>query len=94
MGLDIALEAEDVPIYVPSLPVPNVQEMVREDPLQVPQRYLRTKEEVSEYEPRHTDAKIPVLDLSLLEEGNLQELTKLDLACKDWGFFQVGLPSP
>lgn len=92
MGSDIALEAEDVPIYVPSLPVPNVQEMVREDPLQVPRRYLRTKEEISEY--GHTDAKIPVLDLSLLEEGNLQELMKLDLACKDWGFFQVVSLSP
>ncbi|XP_031386658.1 protein SRG1-like isoform X2 [Punica granatum] len=86
---NVVVEAEDVPIYVSSLPVPNVQEMVRENPLRVPERYLRTKEEISESEPGYVNPMLPVLDLSLLVDGNAQELDKLDLACKDWGFFQV-----
>ncbi|PKI43459.1 hypothetical protein CRG98_036216 [Punica granatum] len=85
---NVVVEAEDVPIYVSSLPVPNVQEMVRENPLRVPERYLRTKEEISESEPGYVNPMLPVLDLSLLVDGNAQELDKLDLACKDWGFFQ------
>lgn len=87
------LEEEDhnAPSYATSLPVPNVQEMVMGDPLKVPERYLRNEEDMPESAniTSHLSTEIPILDFSLLSEGNQEELMKLDLACKDWGFFQV-----
>jgi hypothetical protein len=76
--------------FCPSLPVPNVQEMVKINPLQVPKRYVRNQEEMEKenYMPQ-LSSEIPVIDLILLSNGNLEELQKLDLACKEWGFFQV-----
>lgn len=82
---------DDVPSYAQSLPVPNVQEMVTKDPLQVPERYLRNIQDMlkSADDLSHLSSEIPTFDFSLLSEGNQEELMKLDLACKDWGFFQV-----
>ncbi|WOL08408.1 protein SRG1-like [Canna indica] len=73
-----------------SLPVPSVQDIVRTDPICVPERYIRNSVD------RPTCAKtcsllseIPVIDFSLLSEGHDGEQRKLDLACKEWGFFQI-----
>ncbi|KAK8561768.1 hypothetical protein V6N13_149081 [Hibiscus sabdariffa] len=83
-------ENEEAPTYAPWIPVPNVQELVREDPLQVPQRYVREPENRPEVtDMSHLSSLVPVIDLSLLLLGNKEELNKLDLACQDWGFFQV-----
>ncbi|XP_027351292.1 protein SRG1-like [Abrus precatorius] len=81
---------EEAPSLAPSIPVPNVQEMVKNNPLQVPQRYLRSQEEMEKvnYKP-HLSSKIPVIDLALLSYGNKEELLQLDIACKEWGFFQI-----
>ncbi|KAG6487309.1 protein SRG1-like [Zingiber officinale] len=71
-----------------SLPVPSVQEIVRKDPNCVPERYIRgqiKRDEISELPELH----IPVIDFSKLSGGDEAELNKLDLACKDWGFFQI-----
>ncbi|KAL6336673.1 hypothetical protein AAG906_035987 [Vitis piasezkii] len=85
-----AVEGEDALTYAGSLPVPNVQEMERSNPMQVPERYIRNQEDM----PKTTDAihlscEIPVIDLSLLSNGHKEELKKLELACEEWGFFQV-----
>lgn len=82
---------DDAPSFAPSLPVPNVQEMVTRDHLQVPERYLRNKEDMpkSAHNTSHLSSEIPIIDFCLLSQGNQEELMKLDLACKDWGFFQV-----
>ena len=85
-----AVEGKDALTYAGSLPVPNVQEMVRSNPMQVPERYIRNQEDM----PKTTDAihlscEIPVIDLSLLSNGHKEELKKLELACEEWGFFQV-----
>ncbi|KAE8099353.1 hypothetical protein FH972_017342 [Carpinus fangiana] len=83
-------EEEYIPTYAPSLPVPNVQEMVRRDPLQLPERYTRNHEEMqNSIDNYHLSFEIPLIDLSLLSKGDKAEPNKLDLACKDWGFFQV-----
>ncbi|XVF08126.1 hypothetical protein REPUB_Repub06bG0198900 [Reevesia pubescens] len=83
-------ENEEAPTYAPSIPVPNVQELVREDPLQVPQRYIRDLEDRPKgTDMSHLSSLIPVIDLSLLLMGNEEELNKLDMACQQWGFFQV-----
>ncbi|KAK2414367.1 protein SRG1 [Trifolium repens] len=81
---------EEKYIFCPSLPVPNVQEMVKINPLQVPKRYVRNQEEMEKenYMPQ-LSSEIPVIDLILLSNGNLEELQKLDIACKEWGFFQI-----
>ena len=87
-------ENEDAPTYGSSVPVPNVQELVRQDPLQVPERYIRNLEDSDR--PKNTDTShlslmIPVIDLSSLIIGDREELNKLNLACQEWGFFQVCL---
>ncbi|KAJ0027586.1 hypothetical protein Pint_35390 [Pistacia integerrima] len=89
---EIITENMDAPTYAPSLPVPNVQEMVRKEPLQVPGRYIRNQEERLQMDDMsHLSSPIPVIDLSLLSTGDVEELNKLDLACKEWGFFQTTL---
>ena len=75
-----------------SLPVPSVQEMVRDDPESVPERYIqehKDKPVVPDIQPASFD--IPIIDFSLLAKGEEDEIRKLDLACKEWGFFQVNL---
>ncbi|KAJ7950283.1 2-oxoglutarate (2OG) and Fe(II)-dependent oxygenase superfamily protein [Quillaja saponaria] len=70
--------------------VPYVQEIVRRDPLQVPQRYVRSQEEMENVKDMsHLSSEIPVIDLSKLSSGSMEELKKLDIACKDWGFLQL-----
>lgn len=97
---DVALvqEDKDVPRFAQkpfsfrsSIPVPNVQEMVRSDPLQVPKRYIRNEEDMPKEADicHHLSSEIPIIDFSLLSKGYEEELNKLDLACKQWGFFQV-----
>lgn len=73
-----------------SLPVPSVQEIVRRDSNSVPERYIR------EHIDRPNDANfgahspsLPVINFSQLAVGDDEERRQLDLACKDWGFFQV-----
>jgi len=87
---ELVTEMEEVPTFAPSIPVPNVQEMVRNNPLQVPERYVRSNEELQKVNHMpHLSSEVPVIDLSLLSYGNKDELLKLDVACKEWGFFQV-----
>ena len=87
---ETVVEEQDIPTYASSLPVPNVQEMVREDPLNVPERYIRDQEEMLKTTDKiHLSSEVPIIDLSMLSNANKDELKKLDLACTDWGFFQV-----
>lgn len=87
---DLVTEMEEAPTLAPSIPLENVQEMVRNDPFHVPIGYVTSQEELEKanYMP-HLSSEIPVIDLSLLSNRNTKELLKLDIACKDWGFFQV-----
>jgi len=84
------IEMEKAPTYAPSLPVPNVQEMVKMNPLEVPTKYVRNEEEIEKvnYMPQ-LSSEIPVIDFTLLSNGSMEELLKLEIACKDWGFFHV-----
>ncbi|XVE96908.1 hypothetical protein REPUB_Repub02eG0264300 [Reevesia pubescens] len=89
---ETCIENEEAPTYAPSIPVPNVQELVRKDPLQVPQRYVRDlADRPKDTDMSHLSSLIPVIDLSLLLMGNEEELNKLDLACQQWGFFQLSV---
>ena len=87
---ELVSEMDEAPSFASSLPVPNVQEMVRNNPLQVPERYARSQEELEKVNHMpHLSSEVPVIDLALLSNGNKEELLKLDVACKEWGFFQV-----
>ncbi|EXB65269.1 Protein SRG1 [Morus notabilis] len=75
-----------------SLPVPSVQEIVRNDPKFVPERYIQDHKNrpVLDSTTFGSDSSdIPVIDFSLLISGDEDELNKLDFACKEWGFFQI-----
>ncbi|KAK9126997.1 hypothetical protein Scep_015843 [Stephania cephalantha] len=93
MGFDgeNGIENEKAPNWATSIPVDNVQEMVRRNSYAVPEKYIRNLED------RHGNTclfsastnNIPVIDLSLLTDNCKEELKKLDLSCAEWGFFQV-----
>ncbi|KAF2551630.1 hypothetical protein F2Q68_00037422 [Brassica cretica] len=79
--------------YYNSIIVPSVQEMAKGKMIKkVPQRYVRSgldKAEITdECGPR---TKIPIIDLNRLCSSTYtaSEIDKLDLACKEWGFFQA-----
>ena len=78
-----------------SIIVPSVQEMVKEKMIKtVPQRYIRSdldKAEITDDSGPRTE--IPIIDLNLLcsSTSMTSEIDKLDLACKEWGFFQASL---
>ncbi|KAM5560169.1 protein SRG1-like [Rosa sericea] len=78
-------------LYAPCPSLPNVQEMVRTDPFQVPEKYIRNETDITKDADLcpHLSSEVPIIDLSLLSKGHKEELTKLDQACKEWGFFQV-----
>ncbi|KAM7464047.1 hypothetical protein LguiA_032168 [Lonicera macranthoides] len=66
--------------------------MVRKDPLNEPERYIRNhKEMLKSTDKIHLSSEVPVIDLSQLSNANEDELelNKPDLACKERGFFQV-----
>ncbi|XP_057422254.1 protein SRG1-like [Lotus japonicus] len=75
-----------------SLLVPSVQELADKKISTVPSRYIQPQQEdiliISEADGI---LEIPVVDMqSLLSaESGSSELTKLHLACKEWGFFQL-----
>ncbi|GLU14724.1 hypothetical protein SLE2022_312770 [Rubroshorea leprosula] len=78
--------------WVNSLPVPCVQELAKEPLTTIPPRYIRPERQ---QQPIVSDdglvREIPIIDMqSLLSEESMEaELTKLDFACREWGFFQL-----
>lgn len=83
-------------LYAPCPPLPNVQELVRTDPFQVPETYIRKEEDIAKDADLcpHLSSEVPIIDFSLLSKGHKEELKKLDQACKEWGFFQVFHQAP
>jgi len=77
-----------------SILVPSVQELAKKNLDTVPPRYVQPQHEekmvLISQEPNAT-LQIPVIDMQRLlsQEYGSSELDKLNLACKEWGFFQV-----
>lgn len=74
-----------------SIPVENVQALASKNLKDIPHRYIRSEFESDEVLADES-LQIPVIDMSKLAIGQFgydDELEKLHLACKDWGFFQV-----
>ncbi|CAI0396516.1 unnamed protein product [Linum tenue] len=70
-----------------SLPVPNVQQLASRSE-GVPVRYIRPELELERVSNGEYD-RIPLIDMSKLNDVRDDEAAKLHSACKDWGFFQV-----
>ncbi|KAI9075882.1 hypothetical protein K1719_042162 [Acacia pycnantha] len=72
-----------------SLIVPSVQELAKKEIIEIPDRYVRPDQQqwitVSESDDL---PEIPVIDMQRLITDS-DELSKLHLACKHWGFFQL-----
>ncbi|KAK7258603.1 hypothetical protein RIF29_24184 [Crotalaria pallida] len=63
--------------------------MVRIDPKRVPEIFIRNDIDKGDAtRMHHLSPQIPIIDFAMLREGSQEELLKLDMACKDWGFFQ------
>jgi len=71
--------------------VPCVQDVLKENPTTVPERYVRGDLEPPVIMDACSGLQVPVIDLGRLasEDCSKLELKKLHHACKDWGFFQV-----
>ncbi|KAI3804335.1 hypothetical protein L1987_25797 [Smallanthus sonchifolius] len=78
--------------YGGSIPVANVQALASKDLKDIPIRYIRPEIE-SEEILADESLQIPVIDISKLtvigQPGYDDELAKLHVACRDWGFFQL-----
>ncbi|KAI7748149.1 hypothetical protein M8C21_012912 [Ambrosia artemisiifolia] len=75
-----------------SLPVPNVQELVKKPLASVPPRYIRPDQDSPIISSLPSSRPpIPVIDMELLssQDSAHLEVEKLHLACRDWGFFQL-----
>ncbi|XP_058767260.1 oxoglutarate-dependent flavonoid 7-O-demethylase 1-like [Vicia villosa] len=81
---DVTQKNDEAPTF------PFIQESVKNDPFKVPQRYTRSEEVIQKslFMPQLT-SQLPVIDFALLLDRNKDELSKLDTACKEWGFFQI-----
>ncbi|KAM3000838.1 hypothetical protein FF2_037202 [Malus domestica] len=71
-----------------SLPVENVQALASSTLKEIPPRYIRPE---IQHEPASVEdsLQIPVVDTNKLNDDDVDELAKLHLACKEWGFFQL-----
>ncbi|XP_043700370.1 protein SRG1-like [Telopea speciosissima] len=78
-----------------SLPVPNVQELVKEPMNSIPTRFIRPDQEppIISSDAASLLPAVPVIDLQKLqlsgESMDAAQRAKLHSACQEWGFFQV-----
>ncbi|KAJ0728158.1 putative codeine 3-O-demethylase [Helianthus annuus] len=73
-----------------SLPVPNVQELVKKPLTRVPPRYIRPDQDSPIISSLPSSRpQVPVIDMERLSSQDLAEVEKLHVACRDWGFFQL-----
>nr|DAD46352.1 TPA_asm: hypothetical protein HUJ06_004582 [Nelumbo nucifera] len=72
-------------------PVQRVQELAESGIKSLPPRYIKPEEERKPTYETVSKAELPpVVDLSGIEEGDVQQLSVLSCACREWGVFQVG----
>ena len=73
------------------MPVPSVQELVKEIPSTVPPRYVHSDHEPPIISDNTSLPQVPVFDMQRLFSSEFIDLKleKLHHACKEFGFFQV-----
>ncbi|XP_021722463.1 protein SRG1-like [Chenopodium quinoa] len=68
--------------------VPSVQELAKDCPKEIPERYIRNDQDP----PLAADdenLQLPTINMEALISGDGVELEKLHSACQEWGFFQL-----
>ncbi|XP_027362714.1 protein SRG1-like [Abrus precatorius] len=85
------MDPQNAEMLPPSLLTPSVKELSKEPLTKVPHRFFRPEIDPSIFSNSQFSPQLPVIDLNqLLSEGlKGPELQKLDIACKEWGFFQL-----
>ncbi|XP_030500834.2 S-norcoclaurine synthase 1 [Cannabis sativa] len=79
--------------YGGSLPIKCVQDLASKNQTEIPPRYLRPETELDPVLVIES-LELPIIDMTKLIGDNQHqwhhdELAKLHLACKEWGFFQL-----
>ncbi|KAI4313622.1 hypothetical protein L6164_026585 [Bauhinia variegata] len=71
--------------------IPSLKELAKKKFSTVPDQYVCSDQDPPIQSNTTSLPQVPVIDLSKLlsEDANGPELEKLDLACKEWGFFQL-----
>ncbi|KAF5752212.1 hypothetical protein HS088_TW01G00119 [Tripterygium wilfordii] len=70
--------------------IDDVQELRKSKPATIPQRFVREMNERPTLQPSSSSTNdIPIIDFSKLKNGNKDEILHLEMACKEWGFFQA-----
>ncbi|KAF7814463.1 protein SRG1-like [Senna tora] len=77
-----------------SLLVPSVKDLAKQPLSRIPERYLRTDVELQLTNIKCCSSlskQVPIIDMSKLSsvDSHDSELQNLDIACKQWGFFQL-----
>ncbi|KAK7273953.1 hypothetical protein RIF29_15021 [Crotalaria pallida] len=85
------MEPETAAELESSLVLPSVKELAKEGLTNVPKRFVCSEIDPLVVPDSDSFPQIPVIDMNKLlsEELKGPEMEKLDLACKEWGFFQV-----
>lgn len=94
IGLDSIIQQvlfNKIAMQATSLPVPSVQELVKQTITKVPERYVQSNQDPILLSNTNSLPQVPVIDLYKLLSDDTTELEKLDHACREWGFFQVSL---
>ncbi|KAF4404309.1 hypothetical protein G4B88_014765 [Cannabis sativa] len=81
--------------YGGSLPIKCVQDLASKNQTEIPPRYLRPETELDPVSVIES-LELPIIDMTKLIGDNQHqwhhdELAKLHLACKEWGFFQIDI---
>eukprot|EP01018_Ginkgo_biloba_P006771 Gb_26142 [translate_table: standard] len=74
-----------------SITIPIVQELAKNETKELPTRYIRAEEDRPSLSTVCNHNTIPVIDMDRLQFGEERqsEMSKLAMACEQWGFFQV-----
>jgi len=74
-----------------SILAPSVQELAEQGITKVPEQYLQPNQDSILVSNTTSLPQLPIIDFDKLLCEDAIELEKLDNACKEWGFFQVGI---
>eukprot|EP01018_Ginkgo_biloba_P006791 Gb_19770 [translate_table: standard] len=74
-----------------SITIPIVQELAKNETQELPTRYIRAEEDRPSLSTVCNHKTIPIIDMDRLQFGEERqsEMSKLSMACEQWGFFQV-----
>ncbi|XP_057829622.2 protein SRG1-like [Cryptomeria japonica] len=96
----VSADFDSLPTFGRSLiKVENVEEIIKRELQEVPERYVRHDEQIPSIPHDQSDSKqnVPIIDMGKIAQAHHreEEIKKIAQACDEWGFFQVvnhGIP--